>query len=317
MVIPLSASFDSYKIFYYVGRYKNITHAASALFLSQSTVSRSVQSLESELGCRLFERTQYGVRFTPEGQALYEHIAPACESIFRGEERVAQMQLASGGGLRVGVSDFSFSQFVLPVVRAFHEDNPSVRIDIVSSGFYSTHAVFDALLSGRTDLACTAAADIDSFPGGAVEVTPVASYSDMVVAGGCFQELKSGRHTFFDLAAYPFAALYIGPSGEAYMERLLRQSGVDVTPALAADSVNMFLSIIRQCPCVALIPSLFREELAGGPVFEVRMNEPLPTHSINILTVRSAQQTPLRAAFIRELKKHIKSKVQNMPKGIE
>ena len=52
----MSASFDSYKIFYYVAKYGNITRAASTLFLSQSTVSRSVQSLEAELGCRLFTR---------------------------------------------------------------------------------------------------------------------------------------------------------------------------------------------------------------------------------------------------------------------
>ena len=66
----MSASFDSYKIFYFVGKYKNITHAAGALFLSQSTVSRAMQSLESDLGCKLMERSQQGIFLTAEGEML-------------------------------------------------------------------------------------------------------------------------------------------------------------------------------------------------------------------------------------------------------
>ena len=43
----MSASFDTYKIFYYVAKSRNITHAANALFLSQSTVSAHIAALEN------------------------------------------------------------------------------------------------------------------------------------------------------------------------------------------------------------------------------------------------------------------------------
>ena len=42
-------NFEYYKVFYYVARYGNITTAAKALFLSQSTVSRMIQNLEHDL----------------------------------------------------------------------------------------------------------------------------------------------------------------------------------------------------------------------------------------------------------------------------
>ena len=41
----MSVSYDYYKIFYYVAKYRNITAAANALFLSQPTVSRTIQNL--------------------------------------------------------------------------------------------------------------------------------------------------------------------------------------------------------------------------------------------------------------------------------
>ena len=39
----MSASFEHYKIFYYVAKYKNITAAAKVLYLSQPTVSYAIQ----------------------------------------------------------------------------------------------------------------------------------------------------------------------------------------------------------------------------------------------------------------------------------
>ena len=49
----MSVNLDSYKTFYYVAKYRNITHAAKALFQTQPTVSRCIAGLEAELGCRL------------------------------------------------------------------------------------------------------------------------------------------------------------------------------------------------------------------------------------------------------------------------
>ena len=54
----MSASFEHYKIFYYVAKYKNITAAAKVLYLSQPTVSYAIQSLEKELNCPLFIRSK-------------------------------------------------------------------------------------------------------------------------------------------------------------------------------------------------------------------------------------------------------------------
>ena len=49
MRCPMSVSFEYYKIFYYVAKYKSITAAARVLFLSQPTVSHYIHSLEEEL----------------------------------------------------------------------------------------------------------------------------------------------------------------------------------------------------------------------------------------------------------------------------
>lgn len=53
----------------------SINKAAHRLFLSQSAVSSAVRELEGELGIRLFERSNRGVEFTPEGKEFLSYAA--------------------------------------------------------------------------------------------------------------------------------------------------------------------------------------------------------------------------------------------------
>ena len=76
----MSASFDYYRTFYYVAKYKNFTRAATMLLSSQPSVTRSIQNLESELGCRLFIRSRHGVTLTPEGDMLLPPVNASCEA---------------------------------------------------------------------------------------------------------------------------------------------------------------------------------------------------------------------------------------------
>lgn len=301
----MSASFDLYKIFYYVGKYKNITHAASALFLSQSTVSRSVQSLESELGCRLFYRTQYGVAFTAEGEVLFSHISKACDQIFMGEDRVLQMQQLASGSVKVSVSDFTFDRFVLPVMQRFHSEFPSVKLEIVSSGFNDSEAVLSSLASGKVDCACSAAI----FPDGSesrAEIKSVASFSDIVVANSRFSELRFGSYRFSDLSSYSFAALSGYSPYMSYLDRIMLEHSVGVNPEFIVDSMSMLMSTVRSCPCLAIVPSPFINEIIGSSgIFEVKMSERTMKHSISLLSSNAAPQSSARDTFLRMLKKYI------------
>ena len=71
------SNFEYYKIFYYVAKYQNFTLAAKALASSQPSVSRCIQMLENELGCRLFVRTKRGVVLTAEGEQLFQYVVMA------------------------------------------------------------------------------------------------------------------------------------------------------------------------------------------------------------------------------------------------
>lgn len=57
-------------------RCRSLNKAAQQLYISQPTLSKSMEALEEELDCKLFLRTPRGTSPTPEGERVYED---ACE----------------------------------------------------------------------------------------------------------------------------------------------------------------------------------------------------------------------------------------------
>ena len=72
-------SLDLLRGFEAAARQLSFTKAAAELFLTQSAVSRQVQTLEEQLGTPLFERQHRQIRLTPAGQKLYR-AAGGCDA---------------------------------------------------------------------------------------------------------------------------------------------------------------------------------------------------------------------------------------------
>ena len=63
---------DKLKIFHTVAEASSFTKASTILNLSQSAISRQIQSLENDLKVQLFERHARGLVLTENGEYLYK-----------------------------------------------------------------------------------------------------------------------------------------------------------------------------------------------------------------------------------------------------
>ena len=126
----MNINYDYYRIFYFVAKYGNISQAAKLLLNNQPNLTRTIKNLESELGCPLFSRTNRGMRLTPEGQKLYEHIKVAIEHIEAGEEEITESKNLQTGTVFVAASEVALRCLLLPVLKKFRMLYPGVRIRI-------------------------------------------------------------------------------------------------------------------------------------------------------------------------------------------
>lgn len=64
---------ESLKYALEVSKAKSINKASQTLFISQPDLSRSIKSLENELGFKIFTRTTKGIELTVDGEAFLNH----------------------------------------------------------------------------------------------------------------------------------------------------------------------------------------------------------------------------------------------------
>ncbi len=145
----MNQNLNYYKAFYTVAKYRNISKAADALYISQPAISKSLSRLEENLGCSLFHRTSRGVTLTPEGNILYERVREAFQAIDSGEEELRHRTELGIGQLRIGVSTTLCKYILLPYLHAFIHLHPHIKITIDCQ---STLHTMELLETGAIDI---------------------------------------------------------------------------------------------------------------------------------------------------------------------
>jgi DNA-binding transcriptional LysR family regulator len=100
---------------------------------SQPTLSRHINALEEALGVRLFDRTGGGLILTETGVTLYEDAKLMAEAASRIALSAAGQAEVIAGTIRISASE-PMAMWVLPdILSRFHQQEPDVAIELVSS----------------------------------------------------------------------------------------------------------------------------------------------------------------------------------------
>ena len=126
-------SWDFYRTFLEVLREGSLSGAARSLGLTQPTVGRHVDALETALGYALFIRTQQGLSPTQEALALRPY-AEALESTSTALLRAASSQGAGvRGTIRITASDVITVEVLPAIITELHAAYPELTIELMSS----------------------------------------------------------------------------------------------------------------------------------------------------------------------------------------
>lgn len=138
------------KAFAAVAREESFTRAAARLHVTQSTLTASIKTLESEIGCRLFDRstrevvlTAQGASFLPTADRLLRELSQALEGL----QDTANRQR----GFVVVAAAASFMDYVLsPAVVQMAKVYPGIRVRLCEE---TTAGACRRVLSGEADFA--------------------------------------------------------------------------------------------------------------------------------------------------------------------
>lgn len=127
------ASLEQYRTFVATIEAGSLTAAARALACSLQTVSRSLGSLEAELGIELVRRTTRRMQPTAAGNRFYERLKLVLREIDEARGEAMRGTAEIFGCFRIGASVQFAPRHVVPVAAAFIERHPAVEIDLALS----------------------------------------------------------------------------------------------------------------------------------------------------------------------------------------
>lgn len=274
MPVPL----EHYRVFYTVAQLHNMTAAARVLFLSQPSVSRYIQQLEQELGCRLFVRSKSGVRTTPEADKLYQRLEAAFEQIGKAEEELRSEQMLKSGAVRIGASEMTLHHYLLPYLRKFRQEYPDVHMKIAN---VTTPQAVAALRDNQIDFAIVIGAKTE---GPDLEQRALQSFRDMVIAGPAFLALKGKPISVKELTAYPLVCLEKHTTSRWFWEQIFLQNGALLQPNIELATTDLIVPLVKNDLGIGFVPGEFaRPYLEAGEIFEVELIQEVPSREICFL----------------------------------
>ena len=233
--------------------------AAEAVHLSQPALSRSIDSLEEDLGARLVDRVYGQVRFTAAGELV---LARARELVADAElvkRDVALLQGLAIGNLNLGMGPFAASMLGRPVLSQLMQRHPQlvVQVDLADA-----NVLAERLHRREIDLFIADTRDLKKQPGLAMKRLPNVPVSFFVAAGHPL--LKKGSSVTLDQAMnFPVGSPQLPAGVNAHFDKQVKRTDRPVFNVVCDDLGTLF-HLAATAQAVVLAPD-FTVTVSGGP----------------------------------------------------
>lgn len=274
----MNIDFELYRIFNEVANVGNITAAAEKLHISQPAVSKSIKSLESQLGGPLFVRTKRGVNLTEEGKELHAYIKLAIEHIRNAENRFTDMINLNMGTIRIGISRTLVKEYLLPYLEEFHKRYPNIKIEIITN---KASELVPFLRNGLIDL-IIANLPIKKYRD--IDIYNLKEIQDIFVVNKKF-DIKSDTISLTDLNKLPLILQPKGTNTRDFLDSFVSRYDVYLEPEMSLASYGLVQDMTTIGFGVGYVVKEFVEDLLkNGELIEIKTNPKIPSRYIGLIT---------------------------------
>src|SRR6266403_1836712 len=222
--------------------------AAQTLHTSQPSLSRQIRDLEGEVGARLLTRRARGIELTPAGRAFLERARSVLSQIETATEAARRVAHPAKPCFSMGFLTGHELTWMPEALQILRDELPN--IDVMISSQYSP-LLADGLLKGKIDAAFLRREK--GMPGLAYRVLVKEALMVVLPSDHRLAALKAISPR--DLVGEAFVNVSnTAPVLRAVIDKFLKQSGANITPAHEADHLSMGMSLIASTGGVGLLP---------------------------------------------------------------
>lgn len=119
-----------------VARLGGIAAAARFQGISAATASHRITKLEQALKLTLFHRNSRSFSVTDEGQVFLERVETILEDLHQAELDASGGETSLRGHLRVTMSPWILSRYILPKLQTFRDAHPDLSVEFLAADRY-------------------------------------------------------------------------------------------------------------------------------------------------------------------------------------
>ncbi|UXY50758.1 LysR family transcriptional regulator [Pseudomonas tohonis] len=235
----------------------HFARAAEAVNLSQPALSRSIQALESSLGCSLLDRGPRQITLTAHGRLVLEHARRLLDGRRALHSAVAQLENLDSGELRLGAGPYPAARLVPRVLGRFAGAHPGVQVQLRIEDW---HGLRNQLLGDAIELFV---ADVREFEGDPLlDITPLRRHAGTLFCRPGHPLLRLPRLRVVDLAVYPLA----GTQLPAEVARTLGALNDKAQPlGIECNNFMVLKALVADSEVISMAPwDVLAEDVAAG-----------------------------------------------------
>lgn len=293
-----------------LARHRHFGRAATALQISQPTLSRNIAALEKELGVRIFERSRRDIAATPAGNDV---LKMADELIARANAMSNKLELVRtgrGGRLRVAlgtfIADIAVNAAAIDLIRT----NPSIQLELLEREWTAALAM---LMTDSVDFAVLDVAMLRGMP--MLRVESLGRLDGVYVCRAGHPLLSKKPLQPADVRVYPFVHSNVSAEHASTMEGIdpgmtVDQATGNVLPSIAVASCHMMYQIAEATDAISVAHiSQVEDRISQGrlAVLELPWKERLPGAEFGIAYKRERTLPPAARTLIDLIRKRIRA----------
>jgi DNA-binding transcriptional LysR family regulator len=275
--------------------------AADALNYTQPAVSKSIATLERELGAVLVERDCRPVRLTDAGTALVHHAGEVFAQLSSARSEIEAITQAEAGTVSVGSFGSAAAAFVVDALCEFRKRHPGVGVSLVEG---MPGALTRRLRAGELDLAV-----VFDFPAAGEDVGDglelhqlldqpfdIVLHPDHRLAGR--RRVRPG-----DLAEDDWLLQDFGPDSPTLrlIGRMCAAAGFEPRVAFRVNDCQVILAMVAAGEGVSILPRLMVDPLHADVVVKPVEGD-APVQRVAAVRLPTRYLAPATAEFLEVLK---------------
>jgi DNA-binding transcriptional LysR family regulator len=262
--------------------------AARKCGVTQSTISRQIQSLEADLGLPLFHRTAQA-KLTLAGERFLPRARKICQEWENATQELAELLAGKQPELCIAAIASVCAHHLPPVLRQFCKDYPDVQLRVTSLG---SDRALKVLKDGLVDLAIVMNNRfLTASPDMVVDILFSESIDVLMAADHPLAQYEIVPWS--ELTRYPQVVFKDGYGMQRLVQDQFHRQGTTLNAVLELNTLDAFRGIVRQGDAIALLPESAVFDARYDPTLAVRATgEPTLRRQVVLVTTSDRLSIP-------------------------